>query len=406
MKDKAMWGNTFYNTFGTFFYFFLQWVTTIVVVRLSGYEQAGVFSLIVSFTNIFGFLSKYGMRNYQVSDTEQKYTDAQYFGARLLAVMAAAVCFTVALFVCRFDGYTVLCCIAYMVFKLFESLTDFLFGIFQKLNCYKAIAVSYVLKGILPLLGFAGALYFFKNLFLAIIAMAALYFLVLILYDIFIIHKHEKIGCDFTQCRRLFFVCTPLMLSTLITPYMTFIVRYAIEKIYGQELLGYYSTISMVVVVMTTLAGSVWVVLVPAISKNYQENNYRQIKSFLIKVILGIAAVGCAAVLVGNWLGSWAFGLVFGNEILRYMYLLTPVLAASVLLTATAFFSTVLIPLRRRGAMLWCNIIGAAVCTAVVYPFTKADGMIGANNSLILGLAVQLLLLVGVAFFSLKKKEA
>ncbi|MDO5603414.1 MAG: hypothetical protein Q4G07_11675, partial [Oscillospiraceae bacterium] len=55
------------------------------------------------------------------------------------------------------------------------------------------------------------------------------------------------------------------------------------------------------------------------------------------------------------------------------------------LITATAFFSTVLIPLQRRGAMLWCNVIGAAVCTAAVYPMTKADGMQGANNSLILG---------------------
>lgn len=401
-----MWKNTVYNTIGTFLYFFLQWVTTIVVVWFVGYTEAGIFSLVVSFTNIFGFLSKYGMRNYQISDIKREYTDGQYFGARLLAIGAAAVCFTVALLLCRFDSNTALCCIAYMAFKFLEALTDFLFGIFQRLNQYKPIMLSYALKGFFSLAGFIAGLYWLHDLFWAIVVMTLLYLAVVLFYDLPVIHKHEKIGCSFQGSKRLFLVCTPLMLSTLITPYMTFIVRYMIEQLYGQEQLGYYSTISMVVVVMTTLAGSIWVVLLPSISKYFQSGEYKKLKNILIKIVCLIFAAGAAVIALGALLGPWVFGLFFGKSILAYMYLLVPVLAASVLLTATAFFGTVLIPLQRRGAMLWCNVIGAVACTAAAYPLTKADGMMGANNSLILGLVVQLLLLSGVTMFALREKEA
>ena len=193
-KSKKMFTDGLYNTAGTFIYFFLQWVTTIVVVWFAGYTDAGVFSLVVSFTNIFCFISKYGMRNYQISDVDGAYTNAQYLGAKIIASAAAGVGFVIALAVCRFNFYTSVCCVLYMLFKFLESFTDYNFAVFQRLDNYKAIAVSYILKGVLSLGGFAAGLYF-GNLLIAIIAMTVLYFAVLLFYDILIISKKEKIGC-------------------------------------------------------------------------------------------------------------------------------------------------------------------------------------------------------------------
>ena len=408
MGDKAnkTVKNTIYNTIGTFAYFFFQWITTVVVVRLTGYKDAGVFSLVVSFTNVFGFISRYGMRNYQISDYNDVFSNHQYLGARIWTTgIAIAGFFIVSLF-CGFDAYTYVCALAYMIFKLLESLTDYLFAIFQKLDKYKEMAISYILKGILPLLGFIGCLWMFKSLLSAICCMALLYAAIVLCYDFPCVKARKTLRVSFQGNKKILSACLPLMLATLITPYMTFIIRFFIEKLYGEEMLGYYSSISMVVVVMTTLAGSVWYVIIPIISKHYTEENFGAIIRMLIGILLAIAGIGVVVIALGEWLGPWAFRLVFGSEILAYMYLLAPVLIASILLTATAFFSTVLIPLQRRGAMLWCNVIGAAVCTAAVYPMTKADGMQGANNSLILGLTIQLLLLGGVTFFTLKQKEA
>ena len=49
MNEAKTSKNVIYNTIGTFFYFFCQWLTTILVVRISGYEDAGILSIVISF---------------------------------------------------------------------------------------------------------------------------------------------------------------------------------------------------------------------------------------------------------------------------------------------------------------------------------------------------------------------
>lgn len=85
--------NTLYNTYGTFFYFFCQWLITVFVVRIGNYHLAGVFSLVVSITNVFYCISLYGVRNYQVSDIKCEYSDADYFTLRTITSIIGFVLF-------------------------------------------------------------------------------------------------------------------------------------------------------------------------------------------------------------------------------------------------------------------------------------------------------------------------
>ena len=64
-----------YNSVGFIVYLFCQWLITIVVVRLSNYEDAGILSLAMSINNILYAISTFGLRNYQVSDIENKYSN-------------------------------------------------------------------------------------------------------------------------------------------------------------------------------------------------------------------------------------------------------------------------------------------------------------------------------------------
>ena len=61
--------NILYNSIGNITYFFCQWLTTILVVRLSvGFSDAGVLSLAMSLTGSFVWIANYGLRNYEVLD--------------------------------------------------------------------------------------------------------------------------------------------------------------------------------------------------------------------------------------------------------------------------------------------------------------------------------------------------
>ena len=73
-QNNAGASDYFWNTFGTFFYFLCQYLLTILVVRLGSFNDAGIFSIVLSITNVFYCISIYGVRNYQVADIENRFS--------------------------------------------------------------------------------------------------------------------------------------------------------------------------------------------------------------------------------------------------------------------------------------------------------------------------------------------
>ena len=148
MRKNAdnLYRNVILNTWATFVYFFSQWLLVILITRLNGYSQAGTFTLAVSFSNIFGFIAKFGMRSIQVGDVEHQYDDSQYFTSRVLTSAACILPFVIALAMCRYRVDLRNCCIAMMVYKLLEGFDDVIVGTFQRADRYREIAVSIRLR--------------------------------------------------------------------------------------------------------------------------------------------------------------------------------------------------------------------------------------------------------------------
>ena len=390
MGQRNLLKNSVLYITGTFLYFFFQWLTTVLVVRLAGYEQAGIFSLAVSFSNVFFFIAKFGIRNFQISDTKGVYTSSQYLGARLMAAFLAIAAFAISLAAARLSGETAVACVAYMLFKLEEAVTDHQFSVFQRYEQYRAILISYSVKGIVSLGGFVAGLYFSKSLLAAILLMAAMYGAVMLFYDVRLQRRWEKFGCSFSQACTILRSCIPLMIGTLIVPYMNFIVRYEVQNLCGDEQLGYYSSFAAITVIMTTLASAVWTVLLPKISADFQKERYKELGRFILKISAATLAAGFLVVAFGMLLGPWAFTILYGKDILVYQELIFPVLLTSVLLTFSAFLSAVLVPLHRHTSMLVCNVAGALLCTVTVIPLIRYFGLQGANLSYAIGLLLQI----------------
>ena len=74
----------------------------LVVTRISGVKEAGIFSLGFSTSQMMLTIGNYGMRNYQVTDVRNKYQMHSYLASRIITnviMMAAAFVF------CMLEGY-------------------------------------------------------------------------------------------------------------------------------------------------------------------------------------------------------------------------------------------------------------------------------------------------------------
>ena len=57
---------------GNLVYLVCQWLVTVLVTKLGGFGDAGVLSVAMSVSATFQTLAMFGMRNFQVSDIEDK----------------------------------------------------------------------------------------------------------------------------------------------------------------------------------------------------------------------------------------------------------------------------------------------------------------------------------------------
>ena len=113
---------------------------------------------------------------------------------------------------------------------------------------------------------------------------------------------------------------------------MNYITRYAIGLKLSEYDVGQYSSLSSVIVVMSTLAGAIFVVFIPEISLWRNQGKWGRIRRLILWVLLFMALAGVAAVIVGKLLGAFVCVLIFGEEILDNIDLLIPLLITATLL--------------------------------------------------------------------------
>ena len=83
-KKVSIQKSIIWNSAGSMVYLITQWLISVLVVRLSGVETAGVLTLAMSVNNVFYSIAMQGIRNYQVSDMKEKYTSGIYVSSRLI----------------------------------------------------------------------------------------------------------------------------------------------------------------------------------------------------------------------------------------------------------------------------------------------------------------------------------
>jgi len=404
VKSGSIVSNVSLNTFGVFFYFFCQWVMTVVVTRLAGFEVAGSFLLAIAFSNIFAFIGLFGVRGYQICDVREQFSNGEYVASRIVSVGASLVPFAVVLYINGYDQATTLACLAFMVFKVLEGFSDVLLGIMQRSNHYPWLAVSYTLKGALTLAAFTLLLLAGQSLFVAILGMAVVYLPVLLLHDAVRLRHLGAFALHFGNLKTLYIACFPLMLHSLLLAVLVYLPREAIASLLGKAEVGYYGALAMVIVVFSTLAGAVSSGINPALSRMLAANNTTGLRKLFSTMFFSVLVASAAILILGKLLGPWVFGWLFGAEILPYMYMLTPVLVSAILLMCVSMFDGFFIALDKRVLLLACNVVGTAFCWATVSWLTQNYGIFGANLSMIGGLALRLAMLGGLSLWLLRER--
>ncbi len=405
MGKKSTLANIFYNSFGTIFYYGCQWLTTLLVVRISGFEDGGNYSLAMTFTAAFAIMALFNTRQYQVSDVVGEYSDRTYIRSRFTAMaISFAVCFA-GLFFNAYTPYQWGVILLYMLFKCGEAWIDVYHGIDQKNGRMDYICYSYIFRGFFMIAGFCGVLYLTKNLVLAIGSITLLTFLTAFFYDRRTAERFiAKDGAaNRADVKKLMFAMLPLVLVAVTNNLSISFPKYFLERFYDETVLGYYSSVATPSMIVQVGASTIFIPLITPLADRLKENDKKGFLEILKKVALVFAGLSVLALIVSALFGEWFLVLLFQEEIRPYTYLFVPIIISTLLISVNAALFPVCTVLREIKGQLAVGIGGIVSSVAASAVLIRRYCMDGVVVSLLITLAIQIIIEIYCVYRKMSK---
>lgn len=398
LKKNVMW-----NSIGSLYYLGIQWLTTVLVVRISGnYEDAGLYSLAISITNIFYMIAMYNVRNFQVSDTKGVYREGDYLAHRVTTMVVSMLACILFMMIAYRDVYTIGVVVCYMLFKVGESLVDVLHGMDQKVERMDIIGKSYLIRGTVMILTFVGVEALTKNLLVTVIVMSLATIIVAFCYDVRATRKLVPFVIEFRwdKIKRLYIDCFSFLIYGISMNMIGSIPRIIMEKMHGQELLGYYASVATPAVIVQSLANVIFVPFIIVFTRYYDEKDAKSFGNLAGKMIAFCLALGSVA-----YVGSFLFGRFLIENLLYqdpsigpYCYLLNSTMICT-MLVAIIWLLAIFMTIDRANVLLsFASVAGVVVEIVLSILFIQQDGIDGINKSLIFTYVI-VISLMGIAIW-------
>lgn len=378
-KTEIIW-----NTLGSFVESLFSAVLLMFCTRLNGTEIAGMFSISFATATILNAIGDFGIRIFQVTDTNRKYKFEDYILSRIVVVIFMVI---IGIGVISLSGYTSekLCiCIALILFKVIDNLSETYQGEFQLRDRLDLGGKSMVLRVSSALFMFFLADLITKNVIISCIAMVLTNLILFMLWDVRIFSKYEKIKIKYNKenIREILKECVPLAISTILSLYIINATKYAIDNFGDYTMQTYFNVIYMPTFVINLVSAFV---IKPFLKPFGHLWNNKENKKFIKSIIIIIAILAVATLCID------IACLLIGVPVLSFIYAidLSMYKLEMVLLVISGFFyasSTVMLyalsTIRKQKlatrSYIITSIIAVIVSNCLVHKF-RMMGAVWAN---------------------------
>lgn len=347
-KDKGFRKNFIWNIIGTTFNAFNSLFFMIIITRVNGLENAGIFTLAFSTACILYIIGIYAGRIYQVTEASKEITDKDYIANRIISCIIMIVIVIFFVIINQYDVYKSSIFIILTMYKALEAFSDVLYGIMQKNELLEKAGKSTFMKAIISIIVFVIIDLSTKNLIISCLSIIVIFIAVILLYDIrktkILIEKENKVKCKniLSIFKNGFFTFAISFLGL----YITNAPKYAIDSVLTEEIQAIFGIIIMPATVMSLLAQFLIHPYLNTIFKLYQTNKYKELEKVTYKIILVIFLFGTLSIIAGYLFGTQVLGIIYGINLENYKIALTAILVGATFYTMAGIISPILVTMR------------------------------------------------------------
>lgn len=352
-KDAYIW-----NTFSAMLNAFMTVFILMFISRIDPVTDAGIFTIAFAIGNLMLTIGRYGIRQFQVSDINEKYSCQDYIYARLITCIAMILVSFFYIFrnyiSDLYDTEKSLVIALICGMKIVDAMEDVFHGMLQQHGRLDIAGKVLSIRLLGYILSFILVYVFTKSLILASgISLLLTILLFLILNRIGLSDfQISKQPFSFKKVRALLIECFPLFLSYYFVMYISNAPKYAIDTVLDNEAQACFNYIFMPVFVIGLLSQFIYQPAINKLSYIWYEGRIKQfIKLILIQcgIILGLAI---CAVIGGGLLGIPVLSLIYGVDLSGYRENLVILLIGGGILAYVNFFQMIITVVRKQKWLL------------------------------------------------------
>ncbi|TDT79867.1 O-antigen/teichoic acid export membrane protein [Bacillus sp. AG1163] len=406
--QKSFVENFSWTLVGNIIYAATQWAIIMVLAKMLGSDAVGIYSLALAVTAPIYMFANLQLRQVQITDINNRFTFGIYFSLRCLSTLLA---FGVILIICFFNNYSFeaeIIIILIALAKAIESISDLVFGVFQKNEAMDFVSKSLIMKGIMTLIILCVVLFTTHNFILAILlSFIFTRMFVLLFYDLKNAKKITSIKLKFSKDEliTLTLQSLPLGIVMMLISLNENIPRYFLGHYIGVKELGYFSSIAYIPFSGNIVVMALGQAASPRLAKYYAENRIKEFIGMLLKfMVIGVLILFAGLVITILW-GENILEILYTKDFAVYNSLLVILMIYFGMSYITSFLGFALTAMRNFKVQPY--LIGIVVVTNVLWNLLLVPkyGMLGAAYSMIFTSSIQIIVSIMACYFTVKRKK-
>lgn len=371
---------TIIHSLGNTVYLLGLWFLTVITTRILGYSSTGVLTLAMSIGNVIATIQVFGARGYQSSDVSFNYSSKAYVVFRCISVIFGCLIGFVTCVILHYSLSVQIAILLFILVKSSESFSDALFGNDQRFGHLEYAGFSMLIRGVLLVVLFSIGVKVSNELNTSMLIVVLGGLALSLLVDLPLHNRTVEKGGTVSGSIIINLIkeCFPLLITLLIPSVITALPRIVLERFFGDETLGYYGNVSAPALLLTSVAPTILLALLPSYGNFIKDHNFKRVKEFWVKTIVCVIAFVLLAAVGVLFLGKIVLSFVYTDAIIPYVHYLYYILAAMMFYIITMCNNTVLVALRKSWGLTLTTVIALVVCVILSFIVIKPWGILGA----------------------------
>ncbi len=409
-EKKIFLKNFIWNILGTGLNSFNSLFFLIIVTRINGVNDAGIFSICYATALILYTVGLYSGRLCQVTDIENKVKDKDYIINRITSCILMMILAIFFVFIKGYTIYKLLVCILLCLYKATEAFADIFYGIMQKNELLYKSGQSLTIKSLGGLTVFLIIDIICKNLIISILAAILVNIITMLIFDFIIVkklvNKEEKI--NFSNVINIFKTEFFVFANSFAGIYVLNAPKYAIDTYLTEDMQAMFGYIIMPATVISLFTQFIFMPYLNKLKELYEKKDMKAFKGLALKIKISVLAFGAFAVLAAYVVGPEVLRIIYGvKDLLNYRINLCIIIASHVFYAMSYINLVLLTTTRNTFVQFLIYVITMIVAFIGSNVLVKAKGIDGATLSCTITLFAQFVMyfvITKIIFYRIEKR--